>query len=183
MRVLAGNGGGSTLVAARRRPSEVRRSATAPRPGPVEPAATRAGTGRQEADHVQRHQADQVTPSTAVVTLYMRSTSQYCMVSARVLLWLVITFVVTVSLSVAVAIRIPVRAAWRRPAAWRSVPRASARPRPMSPSAPRTSTFRSGHWPARCRSWWRRHPRQRRTGTRPRPRPAAATENELALVA
>ena len=49
-----------------------------------------------------------------------RSTSQYCRVSACALLWFVITFVVTVSLSVSVASRIDVRSARRRAAASRS---------------------------------------------------------------
>src|SRR5438067_5227819 len=48
----------------------------------------------------------------------MRCTSQYCMVSARVWLWLVMVFVVSCSDSLAVATRMPVRDADRRAEAW-----------------------------------------------------------------
>src|SRR5579863_9002217 len=50
-----------------------------------------------------------VSPSIAVVTSYIRSTSQYCIVSAWLWLWLVMILVVTSMFSLAEAIRIPVR--------------------------------------------------------------------------
>ena len=59
-----------------------------------------------------------VSPSIAVVTSNMRSTCQYCMVSALVWLWFVMILVVTESDSVAAASRMPVRLALRRAAAW-----------------------------------------------------------------
>ena len=61
-----------------------------------------------------------VTPSTVDRTSNMRSTSQYCMVSARVLLWLVTTLVTTSVRSDADARRMLIRWALRRAVAERS---------------------------------------------------------------
>ncbi len=54
-----------------------------------------------------------VRPSMVVDTSYMRTTSQYCMVSACAWLWLVMIFVVVPMVSLALARRIPVRCALR----------------------------------------------------------------------
>src|SRR5690606_35942374 len=112
--------GSHAWIASARSWSGPYRASTAARDPRLSGSSSRGWPGERNRTRSSGTKQTRVAPSTSLLTLKWRSTSQYWIVSALVLLWFVMTLVVNASRSVSVAKRMPTRRARRRPAASRS---------------------------------------------------------------